>query len=166
MPQAPLRFVRLNHNWNAHPNVAEFWHEINGPDLLFRFRLGQYLIPRFKWGDIGILRFINCSRFRIGDVNDEGWYAGQCRYGKLAPDWGEFYELTGDDPLRDQPSDWLAGGGASSSPRHFLFYLRDNTFECIADDWRIERTADNPLMRAIGWRATVGRSFSRLWRRG
>lgn len=72
----------------------------------------------------------------MGDTNDEGWYRGQCRYSRIAPAWGEFYEIEGPDPLRDVPSDWHMLSPIVERTRHFLFYFRDETFECLAADWR------------------------------
>lgn len=77
--------------------------------------------------------------WRLGAVNDEGWYTGQCRYSKIAPNWGEFYELLGEDDLRFKPTDWHALAPLISGQRHFIFYFRDETFECIAADWMFER---------------------------
>ena len=77
--------------------------------------------------------------WRLGATNDEGWYAGQCRYGKAAPAWGEFYELLGKDDQRLTPNDWHELAPMPPETRHFLFYLRDNTFECLAADWRFKR---------------------------
>ena len=84
-------------------------------------------------------------------TNDEGWYRGQCRFSRLAPAWGEFYEVRGDllldfvpDPeefrshgvqLEPRPLRWVTIGEPGVTSRHFLFYLRDQTFECDATDW-------------------------------
>ena len=64
---------------------------------------------------------------------------GQCRFSKVAPAWGEFYEVFGDLRLERCPSDWHEVGRPQPSGRHFLFYLRDSTFECDADDWSLEK---------------------------
>jgi len=84
-------------------------------------------------------------QYRLGPTNDEGWYLGQCRYSGSAPSWGEFYELNGDDPLLDRPSDWIKTNSSPSSNRHFLFYFRDGTFECIAADWSYDSATQNAL---------------------
>ncbi len=68
-------------------------------------------------------------------TNDEGWYRGQCRYTGIAPAWGEFYDVRCKDPLRDLPDDWHRLADDTDQARHFLFYLRDETFECLAMDW-------------------------------
>lgn len=121
-------------------------------DVLLNFAMNAHVYPQFKLFERGTLRFTGCSSYRLDGTNDEGWYRGQCRYTMIAPEWGEFYELVGDDPLRDQPTDWIAVGSSQQS-RHFLFYFRDDTFECIADDWMIEPGNDNPIYRVIGARS-------------
>ena len=141
------KFEQLNVGWNADPNVPEPRVTLENGDVLLSFALNSFIFDRFKLGERGTLRFTGCSRYLLGGTNDEGWYRGQCRYSKIAPQWGEFYEVVGDDPLRDQSTEWESNAG-SGRDRHFLFYFRDDTFECIADDWTIEPGDDNPLHRA------------------
>jgi hypothetical protein len=86
----------------------------------------------------GQLIFANCLRYRLGGTNDEGWYRGQCRFSRLAPAWGEFYEVSG-DLLEHLVDDWVEVVPSPSLPtRHYLFYLRDRTFECDAASYRLE----------------------------
>jgi len=129
-------FVKLNARWNAEPNAPHPEVEIVGSTVVFRFTLNPWAFPEFPEGSVGSLTFSGCSRWRLGDTNDEGWYLGQCRYSGIAPEWGEFYELVGADIRRDLPTDWQVIAAADhASARHFLFYLRDETFECLALDW-------------------------------
>jgi hypothetical protein len=72
---------------------------------------------------------------RLGSTNDEGWCLGQCRYGAIAPAWGKFSEIVGPDALAHAPIDWQSTNHVNAGKRHFLFYLRDRTFECFADAW-------------------------------
>lgn len=132
---ASLIFEQLNLGWNAYPNGSDSTVELRGDNLLFRFELNPYVFDDVKEGDVGLLTFAQCARWRLGLTNDEGFYRGQCRYSSLAPSWGEFYELVGDDPARYAPVDWQFVDSKNPGNRHFLFYLRDETFECIAGDW-------------------------------
>lgn len=138
-------FTKLNHHWNAEPNAPDPKIQIAGGDLLLRFYLNPFKFPLFEEGDVGIIRFIGCSRYRIGPENDEGWYLGHCRYSKLAPAWGEFYEVRGDLKLAQCPSDWKVISSGDEEARHFLFYFRDDMFECDAKAWQFEPTANNSL---------------------
>jgi hypothetical protein len=162
-------FAQLNLNWNADPNDPEPRVEASCQDLLLHFRLNYFRYHHFAEGDVGALRFRQCARYRRGPTNDEGWYRGQCRYTPSAPKWGEFYEIDGDDPLRDQPTDWHVLSGEVQGLRHYLFYFRDETFECLAQSWEIEPLRGNALLEksmlsAAPWRGAIaipyGRNFS------
>ncbi|HET8922837.1 MAG TPA: hypothetical protein VFN26_07540 [Candidatus Acidoferrum sp.] len=140
-------FIHLNNGWNAEPNAPEPKVRVERQDIILYFWLNFMIYSHITEGDRGFLRFKECERYRLGSTNDEGWHRGQCRYSKIAPEWGEFYEITGDDPLKFSPEDWIVLPEAASGRRHFLFYFRDNTFECIAADWHFEPTSENALFR-------------------
>jgi hypothetical protein len=131
----PIQFKKLNQGWNAEPNAPDPKVTAGGGQVQVRFYLNHQRFDTFAEDQIGVLTFENCTRWRLGSTNDEGWYMGQCRYSKVAPGWGEFYEVSGQDDLLDLPQDWhfLDTPHNQSAPRHFLFYFRDNTFECLAD---------------------------------
>ena len=131
-------FKRLNVDWNAEPNAPHEEVTVSGTTVRLTFFLNPWAYVAGE-DEKGCLTFEQCSMWRLGATNDEGWYAGQCRYGKAAPTWGEFYELLGDDDQRLASTDWNELAPTGSQKRHFLFYLRDNTFECFAADWRFER---------------------------
>lgn len=132
-------FEKLNADWNAEPNAPSPRIAVEGRSVVLRFVVNSQRYPRFSEDQEARLIFSECWRYRLGGSNDEGWYRGQCRFSKLAPAWGEFYEVRGDLLLDHGQLDWQAG---PSSPhpgiRHFLFYLRDETFECDADTWKFE----------------------------
>lgn len=146
-------FARLSEGWNADPNAPQPTVNVAGDEVCLGFVLNAFAYPGFQVGQCATLRFRGASRWRLGPPNDEGWYAGQCRFSHLAPAWGELYEVTGDWLLNQAPSGWHCVAGSSSSPlRHFLFYLRDETFECSADDWRlvVHDSASSPFTRGAG----------------
>jgi hypothetical protein len=145
-----LTFKQLNQGWNADPNAPHPAVSRDGSDIVLRFFLNPHQFKQFKNEDIGILRFSDCVRYRLGPTNDEGWHLGQCRYSASAPAWGAFYELIGDDPLIDLPSDWEMVTASSTPSRHLLFYLRDDTFECVASGWRYDPAPLNALQQAFG----------------
>jgi hypothetical protein len=140
-------FIQLNHGWNAEPNAPHPTIMLSGADVLLSFFVNPFQFPRFDSEDRGSIRFSSCARYRLGGTNDEGWSRGQCRYSSIAPAWGEFYELIGADTRLDEPQDWKRGNEASNADRHFLFYLRDETFECIATDWKFVPNPTNALFR-------------------
>jgi len=131
-------FRQLNDGWNAEPNAPDPRIVVDGGDVVLTFLLNPFQFPQFTREDHGRLRFVSCRRYRLGATNDEGWYRGQCRFSKLAPRWGEFYEVAGDLRLAECPDDWIEIRQVQNSSRHFLFYFRDETFECDASDWKFE----------------------------
>ena len=137
-------FTQLNHGWNADPNAPEPSVSVDGGDLRLSFFLNAFQFPEFVEGSRASIRFKNCKRYRLGATNDEGWYMGQCRFSRLAPSWGEFYEITGDPKLLMSPTDWVTVTDAGTeTTEHYLFYLKDETFECLADSWEVELPANN-----------------------
>jgi hypothetical protein len=133
---AETYFKKLNHDWNAEPNAPHIDIRVDGPTLTLAFLANPYQFSGFAIGQIIRLRFEGVVRYGIGDVNDEGWYRGQCRFSKLAPSWGEFYEVTGDLRLDEFGADWtILSGFTTDKLRHFLFYFRDENFECDAISW-------------------------------
>lgn len=133
-----VTFIKLNDGWNAEPNAPEEDVRVDGTSVEMSFTLNPWAYEA-KEGETATLRFRDSVRWRLGPTNDEGWFRGQCRYSTIAPAWGEFYEIVGNDRSRDLPNDWNETGAPRPTARHFLFYLRDSTFECIAGDWLLLR---------------------------
>ncbi len=130
------QFTQLNHGWNAQPNAPHVDINVEGSTLVLAFFANPYEFPEFVDRQIIRLRFDNVWRYAVGDVNDEGWYRGQCRFSRIAPAWGEFYEVTGDLHLNEFDADWtIVSDSPAEKLRHFLFYFRDENFECDATLW-------------------------------
>jgi hypothetical protein len=131
------QFRKLNHDWNAEPNAPHPTVKVHGNSVSLEFVANSSQFLRFSDGQRLRLRFTQARRYRLGATNDEGWYRGECRFSRTAPAWGEFYQVSGDLVMNRCPSDWHIVGSCPAS-HHFLFYLRDDTFECEADDWKLE----------------------------
>ena len=56
--------------------------------------------------------------------------------------------MEGDPQLVREPQDWQFVRPRGGRGSHLLFYFRDQTFECVAQQCIIEPTADNALYRA------------------
>jgi hypothetical protein len=147
-------FQQLNHGWNAEPNAPDPRVVVEGANVVVTFLMNPFQFPEFNPEDVGRLRFISCRRYRLGSTNDEGWYRGQCRFSKVAPRWGEFYEVGGDLRLAECPDDWVSVSPEAEGPRHFLFYFRDEEFECDALDWSYEVLRAEPSAAPNGGPAT------------
>lgn len=131
-------FNQLNHGWNAEPNAPDPVVEVQGTTARLSFFLNPY---QYQAGadEVAELTFTGTAKWRLGPTNDEGWHRGQCRYSGVAPRWGHLYEILGEDAVRSAPLDWQSVPSGGSNGRHFLFYLRDETFECMADEWTLQR---------------------------
>lgn len=163
-------FTKLNEGWNAEPNAPDANVVVDGADVLLYFDLNPFQFPQFEEGQRAHLRFEDAWRYRLGATNDEGWYHGQCRFSRLAPAWGEFYEVVGDLLLSKCPDDWrYVAPKPGEKLRHFLFYLRDDTFECDARAYRLDlgcpREAPmDPEPTPEQWRQYLANSLSFLER--
>lgn len=113
-------FLQLNEGWNAEPNAPSSAVEIQGSDLVLSFYVNAFQYPEFEEDEVAILRFVHCERYRLGSMNDEGWFRGQCRFSKLAPAWGEFYLVQGDSALLNARQDWKTIDSPSGNGQHFL----------------------------------------------
>lgn len=131
-------FYQLNHGWNAEPNAPEPSVSWDGDNLVLRFLMNPFQFPGYDEDDVGRITFFDCARYRLGSLDDHGWYLGQGRFTGIDHRWGEFYEVTGDLRLEQAPDDWEQRIDDTAERRHFLFYFRDRDFECDARDWSLE----------------------------
>jgi hypothetical protein len=134
-------FLQLDEGWNADPVAPGLQIARDGDDLLLSFDLNAFQFPPFTEGGRASIRFRGCWRHRLGPTNDEGWYRGQCRFSRLAPQWGGFYEVGGDLKLDQAPAGWVVASDEVEGSRHFLFYMKDETFECDAASFELRLPA-------------------------
>ena len=78
-------FQKLNDDWNADPNGPDPIADASGPDLLLRFLLNSFVFEQFSFGDKGVLRFVNCSRYRLGRTNMDGCIMDNAATAKSRP---------------------------------------------------------------------------------
>lgn len=144
-------FRKLNDGWDAEGGDPEPNLRTSESGLTLTFFLSSSIDHQFREYDRGEIFFPNCWRYRLGYPNDEGWHMGHCRFRCWAIVWGDFYEVTG-DLLDDGVEDWVLVKPAPPEPsRHFLFYFKDETFECDADSWsfRALRISDADYARLL-----------------
>ena len=129
-----MEFIKLNNGWNAEPNAPCPVIKINGSDLLLSFYMNCY--EGYGKNDIGILNFHNCVQFRLGTLNDEGFYRYGDIYKQHGVDWGWFYRIVGSDWKKkfDDPI-YIENNSVFKEYNHYLFYFRDEDFECIATNY-------------------------------
>lgn len=134
-----MKFTQLNQNWKAEPNAPEPSLVVNGKDVILEFFLNPFIFESVEEGNKGRLTFINCHKFSLNTMNDEGYYMGQYRYKYTELPWGEFY-LLDTDWQSDFPNSFTIVTPASDLKgyKHYIFFLRDNTFECVAENFEFE----------------------------
>jgi hypothetical protein len=133
-----ITFKKLNDGWNAEPNDPAENVVVYGNLVELSFALNPWEFDAAE-GSRATLNFSQCARWRLGRPNDEGWYRGQGRFETSSHSWGEFYEVFDATQSVEEPTDWKILNPEHRKSRHFLFYLRDNTFECYAQDWTLSR---------------------------
>lgn len=130
-----LTFIQLNEAWDAEPNAPSTKVRFNEGAAELSFLLNSWR-QKADIKEFATVRFTNCSRWNWDATNDHAWFAGEGRYAKQAPKWGEFYEVVGEETLGGA-IDWEIRSADPANARHFLFYFRDETLEFIATDWSI-----------------------------
>ena len=154
-----IEFRKLNEGWDAEPDAPRPDVRAGESGVTLTFYLSLRGQPEFREYDCGQRSFPGSWRYRLGAPNDEGWHKGHCRFGCLAPYCGDFYEVTC-GLTEDRPKDWVLVKPARSQPsRHFLFYFRDETFECDLENWSFRTLpvsdADYARLRAREVRVTL-----------
>ena len=139
-----MTFTQLNKDWNADPNAPETNINVSGDTVTLDFYLNYFLFDNFKEGDKGQLTFYNCHKYYLGGPNDEGYYRGQHRYKYTELPFGEFYLLK-TDWKNDFPtnSKVLNTDLNVNDLKHFIFFFKENTFECVATDYKLKLADSN-----------------------
>lgn len=128
-----MNYIKLNNNWGAEPNVPEVQLKIEGNTIFLEFFLNY---EHTEEDDKGVLKFRNCHKYSFNSMNDEGYYLGQYRYKYTELPWGEFYKIeTNWESDFPESSIELKELLNKDSLSHFIFFFRDNTFECVAENY-------------------------------
>ena len=71
-------------------------------------------------------------------MNDEGYYRGQYRFKPSILPWGEFYRLDTNWKI-DFPDNsiTLIKIPNEKKQKHYIFFFKDNTFECVAEGYQL-----------------------------
>ncbi|MEE0264719.1 MAG: hypothetical protein UD936_03745 [Acutalibacteraceae bacterium] len=133
-----IEFEQLNIGWNSEPNAPELSVSVEGADVVITFYLNAFEYHGYSEGDKAKITFHNCYQYRIGEPNDEGFYVyNRSRYKQYGVKWGEFYLVHGSDWQENFPAPVKVGVFADNL-QHYLFYFKDETFECIASSYSAE----------------------------
>lgn len=134
-----MRYLQLTTDWNAEPNAPEVTLSHDLTSVSLEFYLNAFAYDRFQEGDKARVTFQNCHQYSFNSMNDEGYHRGQYRYKYTELPWGEFYKLD-TNWQTDFPvvNNILILAPDIPKQNHYLFFFRDNTFECVAENYNLE----------------------------
>lgn len=123
--------------------------KIFGANLRLSFYLNAFMYHQFNEGDIGAIKFKRCRQYRMGPPNEEGFFSyNQSRYKVYGVKWGEFYRVVESDWKSSFPQPIYINSKLDNNKlNHYLFYFRDETFECIAEDYVFKVIKDSAILK-------------------
>lgn len=134
-----MEAIKLTTDWNAEPNSPDVRLFVEGNDVILEFYLNYFAYERFREGEKARLTFPNCHKYSFNTMNDEGYYSGHYRYSDSELPWGGFYNLNSkwqsDFP---SPSVTLNSDSSRENLKHYIFFFKDNTFECVAETYELK----------------------------
>jgi len=136
-----MNFTKLNTTYDAEPNAPDPTVTVKESDVSLCFYLNPFIWDEVDAEDKAVLVFHDVYKYAVTGLNDEGWYMGQCRFSKKLP-WGHFYQLDDSNWQSDFPDDkHVIDTTLANEPdlKHYLFYFRDETFECVAKSYEFSR---------------------------
>lgn len=135
--KSSVDFIKISTDWNADPVSPEVDLKADNADLIMDVFLNYFVFSKFSEGDRVKIRFKNCSKYSLNICNDEGYFYGQYRIKHDELPWGEFYELkSGVD--RNLPAPVTKIQEDSEDNNHYIFFFKDETFECLASGFELE----------------------------
>ena len=133
-----MNYTQLNEHWNADPNAPEVQLKLHEDAVILQFYLNSFIFD-FDDAEQGRLIFKNCHKYSLNSMNDEGYYMGQYRYKCDELPWGEFYRLeTNGENDFPKKAVVLNVNPNKRDLKHYIFFLKDNTFEAVAEDYFFE----------------------------
>lgn len=135
-----MKYIKLNKNWNAEPNVPEPSINVNSEGIEIEFLLNPLLYEHIDEGEKGIIQFFHVYAYYFGPPNEKEYKNGNFRFKNHQLPWGEFYELMDSKWEKDFPTEMelLVKDLNKKSLRHFIFFLKNATLECLATDFSFE----------------------------
>lgn len=132
-----MKIQKLNKNWSAEPSVLLESIKRTDDGIEVNFVLNSLPYEYIEEGEKGKLEFYDVYAYRNGPSNSEEISKRKIplKVDQIAN--GDFYELLDSKWKTDFPTDKIIVDETkkTSKLRHFLFFLKDSTFECLASDY-------------------------------
>jgi hypothetical protein len=134
-----MTYTKFTIDWNADPNSPGVELVIDGTSVIIDFFVNYFIYDNFNEGDKAKITFSNCHKYCFNSMNDEGYFMGQYRYKYTDLPWGEFYKLNTDWET-DFPLEQIILNETVDKRKlhHYIFFFKDNTFECVAENYQLE----------------------------
>lgn len=148
-----IDFQKIDLPFKPAPNTAVPLVEVHNTDVLLGFDSCELDDYDFYNAKIRHINFVDCLMYREGSPNDDGFYLfgdepkinnDSIYYKQNFPDldFDTFYKVIGVDWKND-----LLGNGTKILDNqykekegfiHFVFFMKDGTFECVAKEYNIK----------------------------
>lgn len=132
-----MKIQKLNKNWSAEPSVPPETIKQTDDGIEVNFVLNSLPYEYIEDGEKGKLEFYDVFAYRKAASNSEEISKRKIPLKVDQIPLGDFYELLDSKWKTDFPTDKIIVDETkkTSKHRHFIFFLKDATFECLASDF-------------------------------
>jgi hypothetical protein len=142
-----MNFKKINNGWAPEPNAPYPTVFKKNTNIDLMFFLNPFIYDNTNDDDIGILKFKNCLKFRLGSPNSDDFYYGNFRFKTDKIEFGEAYEIINSNWLSDFPNDEISISKkldiVNIDLKHFIVFMRDDCFECIAEEFEFKNIGES-----------------------
>jgi hypothetical protein len=135
-------YIKLNLDFDVEPNAPSPKISTNGSSLNLSFLLNPFLWDNVEDDEQADLLFHDIQKYRLGRPGSDNFR--DYRYYDAGIDNYGFYQINNSNWKKDFPIDEKIISEESIDTKgefkHYVFFFRDNTFECIAKDFKFVRT--------------------------
>ncbi|MCZ4408228.1 hypothetical protein O3Q51_05380 [Cryomorphaceae bacterium 1068] len=143
-----MKYTKLNRNWNADPGAPDLKVSPIDGGIQLSFVLDPKGFEHIDEGEMGKVLLDRVYAYTLDPTDQNVYVDGNFRFQNDQLPWGEFYELPNIN-WKDFPEDKkvLDDQIDKKELRHFIFFFRDQIFECLAMDCSFKY--DNGLMELL-----------------
>jgi hypothetical protein len=155
IPTRKIDYIQITKDWNADPVSPKIELKVDGIDVIMDIYLNHFQFDKYQEGDKVKILFKNCAEYSLNICNDEGFYYGLYRIKPTELEWGEFYEIkNGLDRKLPNPIKRIQND--NSDKKHFIFFFKDEIFECLASDYYLDFYNEKVLNNCKTYKVVLG----------